>query len=149
MHSTDDRRANAERGPAATTIEQRLREAGIKPTRQRLVIAQVMLSQPQHLSADQLQEAVVRAGHEGVSKATIYNTLGLFSQMGLVREVIVDPNRVFYDSNVADHHHLYHVDSGALVDIRPDQVEVRCQLALSQQWDIDGIDVIIRVRTRA
>ena len=149
MHSTDDDRCViAERGPAAATIEQRLREAGIKPTRQRLVIAQVMLSRPQHLSADQLQEAVVRAGHEGVSKATIYNTLGLFSQMGLVREVIVDPNRVFYDSNVAEHHHLYHMDSGALVDIRSDQVEVRCQPELSQQWDVAGIDVIVRVRTR-
>ena len=130
-------------------IKQRLHAAGITPTRQRLVIAQVILSRPQHLSADQLQEAIVRAGHEGVSKATIYNTLGLFLQEGLVREVIVDPNRVFYDSNVADHHHLYHVDSGALVDIRPDQVEVLCQQELSQQWDIEGIDVIIRVRTRA
>ena len=149
MHSTDDNGCEiADHAPAAATIEQRLRGAGIKPTRQRLVIAQVMLSRAQHLSADQLQEAVVRAGHEGVSKATIYNTLGLFLQMGLVREVIVDPNRVFYDSNVAEHHHRYHIDSGALVDIHPEQVEVRCQPELAQQWDVAGIDVIVRVRSR-
>ena len=134
--------------PETDTIEQRLRAAGITPTRQRVAIARVMLSRPQHLSAEQLQDAVARAGYDGVSKATVYNTLGLFSQMGLVREVIVDPNRVFYDSNVNEHHHLYHMDSGALVDISPDQVDVRCLPGLPAELEVAGVDVIVRVRRR-
>lgn len=133
----------------APAIEQRLRAAGITPTRQRVAIAQVMLSRPQHLSADQLQLAVAEAGYKGVSKATIYNTLGLFSQVGLVREVIVDPNRVFYDSNVNEHHHLYHMDTGTLVDIGPDQIDVRCLPGLPSELDVAGVDVIVRVRQRA
>ena len=129
-------------------IERQLRAAGITPTRQRVAIASVMLSRRQHLSADQLQVAVALAGYEGVSKATIYNTLGLFSQMGLVREVIVDPNRVFYDSNVEKHHHLYDMDTGTLVDLDADQVDVRCLPGLPAELEVARIDVIFRVRHR-
>jgi Fur family iron response transcriptional regulator len=129
-------------------VEQRLRTVGITPTRQRVAIAKVMLSRPQHLSAEQLQDAVARAGYEGVSKATIYNTLGLFTQMGLVREVIVDPNRIFYDSNVSQHHHLYHMDTGTLVDIGFEQVDVRCLPGLPAELEVVGVEVIVRVRER-
>ena len=129
-------------------IKQQLRAVGITPTRQRVAIAQVMLSRPQHLSADQLQDADARAGYEGVSKATIYNTLGLFTQVGLVREVIVDPHRVFYDSNVNEHHHLYHMDTGMLVDIGPEQIDVRCLPGLPCELEVAGVEVIVRVRRR-
>jgi Fur family iron response transcriptional regulator len=133
---------------SAAGIDAQLRAVRITPTRQRVAIATVMLSRRQHLSADQLQDAVALAGYEGVSKATIYNTLGLFSQMGLVREVIVDPNRVFYDSNVDEHHHLYHVDTGTLVDIGVDLVDVRGQSGLPAELEVVGVDVIVRVRQR-
>ena len=136
-------------GRAGGDIEQRLRVVGITPTRQRVAIAKVMLSRPQHLSADQLQDAVAHAGYEGVSKATIYNTLRLFTQMRLVREVIVDPNRVFYDSNINEHHHLYHMDTGTLVDIDPQQVDIRCLPGLPAELEVAGIEVIVRVRRRS
>ena len=130
------------------TIESRLRAAGITPTRQRVAIATVMLSRAQHLSAEQLQDAIALAVYGGVSKATIYNTLGLFSQMGLVREVIVDPNRVFYDSNVEKHHHMYHIDTGTLVDIDADHVAVHHLPGLPAEMEVAGVDVIVRVRHR-
>lgn len=130
-------------------IEHRLRQSGMTPTRQRMAIASVMLARPQHLSADQLQEALVHAGHEGVSKATIYNTLGLFSQMGLVREVIVDPTRVFYDSNVSEHPHLYHMGTGTLVDLDPELVDVGSLSGLPSELEVAGVDVVVRVRQRS
>src|SRR5258706_2388562 len=87
-------------------LAQRLKACGITPTRQRVEIARVLLARPQHLAADEILARVNREGME-TSKATVYNTLKLFVEKGLIREVIVHPVRVFYDSNTLPHHHLY------------------------------------------
>ena len=76
-----------------------LRESGITPTHQRIKIGEVLFTCAQHLSAEQVLAAVNQEDEE-VSKATVYNTLGLFASHGLVREVIVDPSKVFYDSKL-------------------------------------------------
>ena len=91
--------------------ERRLRALGIRPTSQRIKIAMVVLATPQHVSAEAVL-ARVNQVDPVVSKATVYNTLGLFSQFGLVRELMVDRSEVFYDSNVSDHFHLS-VDHGS------------------------------------
>ncbi|MFN2310387.1 MAG: Fur family transcriptional regulator, partial [Gammaproteobacteria bacterium] len=92
-----------------TQVIERLRSHGITPTQQRVEIAQVLFARHQHLSADQVLTQV-NAHDASVSKATVYNTLGLFAEKGLLREVIVDPAKVFYDSNLDPHHHLFHMD---------------------------------------
>jgi Fur family iron response transcriptional regulator len=97
-------------------VARMLRDHGILPTQQRLMIARVLFEHHQHYSADQVMSSV-NEGRERVSKATVYNTLGLFARNGLVREVIVDPTRVFYDPNTSNHHHFYNVDTGELIDI--------------------------------
>ncbi len=122
-----------------------LRQAGIIPTQQRLDIALVMLTKPQHLSADQVLELVNRA-RKSVSKATVYNTLSLFSRTGVVREVRLDPNRVFYDSNTADHYHLYNEDTGILTDVATGCVRREALPPLPEGTALTGIDVIIRIR---
>ena len=118
----------------------------IQPTQQRIDIAQIMFSRPQHLSAEQVLTAVNQS-RPSVSKATVYNTLGLFADKGLVRQVIVDPSRVFYDSNTSDHHHIYNIDSGTLTDIETDQLTVSGVPALPDGMVTQGIDVIIRVKS--
>ena len=118
----------------------------IQPTQQRIDIAQIMFSRPQHLSAEQVLTAVNQS-RPSVSKATVYNTLGLFADKGLVRQVIVDPSRVFYDSNTSDHHHIYNIDSGTLTDIGPGQLTVSGVPALPEGMVTQGIDVIIRVKS--
>ncbi|MCP5141569.1 MAG: transcriptional repressor [Chromatiales bacterium] len=123
----------------------RLRACGISPTAQRVEIARALLSRPQHLSADQVL-AVVNRERSSVSKATIYNTLALFAEKGLVREVIVDPSRVFYDSNTEPHHHLYQVEDGALSDIALNSIALDGLPALPEGMEIDRVDVIVRVR---
>lgn len=121
-----------------------LRGAGITPTHQRVKIGEVLFSRQQHLSAEQVMIAV-NLEDEGVSKATVYNTLGVFAQHGLVREVIVDPSKVFYDSNLNKHHHLYYSDSGELEDIDNENIEVSKLPDLPDDLQIEDVDVIIRV----
>ncbi len=97
-------------------IINKLVDADITPTQQRVVIGIVLLTKHQHLSADQILTQVNRNTHH-VSKATVYNTLALFVQKGLAKEVCVDSSKVFYDSNTGPHHHFYNVSTGSLVDI--------------------------------
>ena len=129
---------------AAEHIAEHLRVHGITPTQQRVDIAEILFTRAQHLSADQVLE-VVNQDQALVSKATVYNTLGLFARKGLVREVIVDPSKVFYDSNVEAHHHFYNVDTGELIDIDAENVRLENLPALPEGTEADGIEIVIRV----
>ncbi|MEO7557759.1 MAG: Fur family transcriptional regulator [Gammaproteobacteria bacterium] len=122
-----------------------LRAHRITPTQQRVEIAQILFAKPQHLSAEQVL-GMANERQPVVSKATIYNTLGLFAEQGLIREVIVDPSKVFYDSNVLSHHHFYNVDTGTLTDIESDHIAIGALPNLPEGTVAAGIDVIIRVR---
>ena len=124
-----------------------LRAHGVMPTHQRLEIAQVMLSRQQHLSADQVL-SLVNAVDAETSKATVYNTLKLFVAKGLLRELIVDPCKVFYDSNIRDHHHFYDTASGRLTDIPSDQILLQALPPLPEGTEAAGVDIIIRIRPR-
>jgi len=125
-----------------------LRAHGILPTQQRLLIARVLFSQHRHYSAD-LVMTRVNEGRDRVSKATVYNTLGLFARNGLVREVIVDPTRVFYDPNTSDHHHFYNMDSGELTDIHSSALKISELPEMPEGTVAAGVDVIIRVRNES
>lgn len=125
-----------------------LRRHGIAPTHQRLEIAQVLFSRCQHLAADQIL-AMVNERHAETSKATVYNTLNLFRDRGLIREVIVDPKRVFYDPNTGPHHHLYNVDTGEITDIASDALTLSGMPELPPGMVTEGVDIIVRVRAGA
>jgi len=125
-----------------------LQQKGILPTPQRIEIARILLERPQHLSAEQIIETL-KAADSGVSKATVYNTLNLFSERGLVREVMVDPVRKFYDSTTHAHHHFYNVDTGELCDIPDDQVQFLNLPELPEGTQRESVEVLIRVRDRA
>ncbi len=126
-------------------ITQILRQHDISPTKQRVEIAQMLLSRKQHLSAEQVLEEVNKRGAK-VSKATIYNTLGLFARKGLIKELVVDPSKVFYDSNVSDHYHFYNVDTGELMDIEMTELNVSRLPSLPPGTRAEGVDVIIKIR---
>jgi len=124
-----------------------LQSRGVTPTQQRIEIAAILLERPQHLSAEEVLNRVNR--HEAqVSKATVYNTLGLFALKGLVREVIVDPTKVVYDSNTRPHHHLYDIATGSLTDIDADAIPIGGLPELPDDVVVEGVDVVIRVRGR-
>jgi Fur family iron response transcriptional regulator len=127
-------------------IVQLLATRGVFPTPQRVEVALVILSKPQHLSADQVI-AGIRAGGSRVSKATVYNTLNLFCERGLLRTVEVDPTRQYYDSTIEAHHHFYNVDTGELTDIPVGAVTLNVNTALPPGTQQAGVDVVIRVRS--
>ena len=121
---------------------------GILPTPQRLEVADVLLEKPQHMSADQIIERLREAG-SGVSKATVYNTLNLFAARGVVREVMVDPVRKYYDSTTHPHHHFYNVDTGELRDIPDEQVRFSELPDLPEGTESESVEVLIRIRGSA
>lgn len=127
---------------------ERLRAHGVTPTHQRVEIAQVLFDRCEHLSADQIL-ALVNARHAETSKATVYNTLKLFVEKKLIRELIVDPDRTVYDPNTAPHHHLYDVVTGRLTDVPADDIRVVGMPPLPPGTVADGIDIIIRTRPAA
>ncbi|MGE0386738.1 MAG: Fur family transcriptional regulator [Gammaproteobacteria bacterium] len=131
----------------APEVERLLEAHGITPTAQRVDIARVLLAAPQHLSADQVLARLHVTGAP-VSKATVYNTLGLFAARGLIRQVIVDPTKVFFDSNTAAHHHFYNADSGELTDIDRAALVTGDLPEPPAGTEIAAVDVIIRVRAR-
>ncbi len=131
--------------PTRESLASQLRHFGIQPTQQRLEIAQVLFERPQHLSADQLL-AKLNLQETLASKATVYNTLNLFVQKGLVREVIVDPAKVFYDPSTHPHHHFYNVDTGELMDIGNDALTVGDLPPPPAGTCTEGVDVIVRIR---
>ena len=122
-----------------------LRAHGINPTHQRIEIAHALFTRMTHLSADQIM-AIVNARHSEVSKATVYNTLGLFVERKLIREVIVNAGKVFYDPNTREHHHMYDVDSGELKDIPASDLKITGTPILPPGMVSEGVDIIIRVR---
>jgi Fur family iron response transcriptional regulator len=124
-----------------------LREHGITPTHQRMEIAQVLYTRREHLSADQIL-AIVNARHAETSKATVYNTLKLFLEKKIIRELVVDPARIVYDPNTAPHHHLYDVVTGQLTDIPAGDIRVLGLPSLPPGVETEGVDIIVRTRPR-
>jgi Fur family iron response transcriptional regulator len=132
---------------AGMDIAGKLRSHGVTPTAQRVEIATVLLARPQHLSAEQIIDRL-KANGSRVSKATVYNSLNLFSETGLVREINVDPARKYYDSTTHPHHHFYHVGTGELLDIDSDQLSIRDLPPLPRGTEKEGVEVLIRIRDR-
>jgi Fur family iron response transcriptional regulator len=134
--------------PPSSSAAQRLAACGIRVTPQRLQLASLLLSAPQHLSAEQIAEAL-RQGGTRVSKATVYNTLNLFAARGLIRQVNLDGNCAWFDSNVAPHYHFHDQQTGALLDVEPRDVQFSRLPAPPSGMEVAGIDVVIRLRRRS
>ena len=122
-----------------------LRDHGITPTAQRVKIAMVLMERPQHLSADQVLARTNVTG-KPVSKATVYNTLGLFTRHGLIQELTVDSSRAFYDSSTHGHSHFYNPETQELTDIPAGQLQLSLPETLPEGTEIDRVDVVIHLR---
>jgi Fur family iron response transcriptional regulator len=133
--------------PCLTAI---LRMAGLRPTRQRVALAELLLGGPhRHVSAEELHaEAQVARVH--VSLATVYNTLHQFQEAGLLREVAVDASRSYFDTDTSDHHHFYIEDEQRVIDIPPNSIFIQGLPEPPKGMMVTHVDVVVRVRkTRA
>jgi Fur family iron response transcriptional regulator len=125
---------------------ERLTQAGLRPTRQRLALAKLLLEKgPRHLTAEELYHEAHDAGI-AVSLATVYNTLHQFTSVGLLREVVVDMGQSYFDTNTTHHHHFFDEGTGRLTDIPEDDVEIGRLPAPPSGSEIDRVEVIVRLR---
>jgi len=119
----------------------------ISPTRQRVEIAEFLFQRPQHLSAETILDGVTVAGNR-VSRATVYNTMGLFASKGVVREILIDRERVFYDTNTSVHQHLYNVDTGELCDVYDAKANTVAEPQLPDGLRIIDTDIVFKVTSK-
>jgi Fur family transcriptional regulator, iron response regulator len=125
---------------------QRLRAAGLRPTRQRLVLAELLLENgDRHVTAEQLHGEALAAGIP-VSLATVYNALHQFTEAGLLREAVVEPGRSYFDTNTAEHHHFFCEATGRLQDIPARQLSVSGLPLPPAGTEIRRVDIIVRIR---
>lgn len=126
-----------------------LRDAGLRPTRQRVSLAELLYSKGnRHISAEILHEEAVRA-KVPVSLATVYNTLHQFTEAGLLREVAIDGTKTYFDTNVHDHHHFFIEGENRVVDIPNDGVVIGRIPQAPEGMEIVRIDVVVRVRPKS
>ncbi len=125
-----------------------LREHRIAPTSQRVTIGRVLFACDQHLTAEELLTAL-RAEGQRVSKATVYNTLNLFAEKGLLRTVNAEGGRSAFDSNTRPHFHFHVEDTGELIDVAPGEVEFARLPPLPAGTESLGVEVVIRLRRKA
>jgi Fur family iron response transcriptional regulator len=133
--------------PPPVRIAHELHRHGLKPTKQRLRIAEILMSVPTHMTADQIL-TVLRQEGDRVSKATVYNTLKVLAQRGLVRQINVDPERAVYDSTRGPHHHFHDLETGELHDIPPSDIEFSRFPTLPEGMEADSVEIVIRLRKK-
>ncbi|MEL6374079.1 MAG: iron response transcriptional regulator IrrA [Pseudomonadota bacterium] len=127
-------------------LTERLREAGLRPTRQRLALsARLFANGDRHATAEMLHEEVVRAG-ERVSLATVYNTLHQFKRAGLLRELTVEGAKTYFDTNTSDHSHYFDETTGAVMDIPVQDLQIERMPTPPEGYEISHIDVVVRLR---
>lgn len=132
---------------AEQMMRKRLEAAGLRPTRQRISLGGILFGRgDRHVSAEALHAEAAAAG-ESVSLATVYNTLRAFTGAGLVRELTIDANRVYFDTNIGPHHHFFDERNGALTDIPAELISIEGVPTPPEGAEIEAIDVIVRVKT--
>ncbi|MZR29603.1 iron response transcriptional regulator IrrA [Sneathiella litorea] len=128
-------------------LEKKLRNAQLRPTKQRLALAQLLYADgDRHITAERLHSEAIEAG-VAISLATIYNNLHQFTSAGLLREVVVDSSRSYFDTNIAPHHHFFHEQTGKLEDIAVNDLKVDNIPPLPEGMEISSVDVIVRVNS--
>lgn len=131
-----------------TDIVEKLRSAGLRPTRQRVVLSELLFaSGDRHVSAEVLHDEALARGHQ-ISLATVYNTLRQFERAGLLRELAIDGNRSYFDTNTHNHSHFFIEEDGELVDIPSGAIAVDQLPPPPPGMEICHIDVVVRVRKK-
>ncbi len=139
--------ANEER-PFAQALA-RLRTVNLRPTRQRLALVRLLFENgDRHVSAELLHAQALSSGVK-ISLATVYNTLHQFTDVGLLKRLVVDGGKTYFDTNIDDHHHFFVEEDGTLLDISAEGISVEGLPALPPGLETQRVDVIVRVKRAA
>lgn len=133
---------------AIEMIDQRVRDAGLRPTRQRVALARLLFAKgDRHLSAEELHEEAVDAGVP-VSLATVYNALHQFTQAGLLRILAIEGAKTYFDTNTSDHHHFFVEGENRVFDIDNGPVRVLNLPEPPEGMEICNVDIVVRLRPK-
>ena len=133
---------------ASGAVDKRVRDAGLRPTRQRVALAELLFAKgDRHLSAEELHEEALAAGVP-VSLATVYNSLHQFTEAGLLRILAIEGSRTYFDTNTSDHHHFYVEDENRIFDVEGEAMSVHNIPELPEGMEIANIDIVIRLRPK-
>lgn len=133
---------------SAVHIKRKLQDSGLRPTRQRVALAELLFAKgDRHLAAEDLHEEAARSG-VAVSLATVYNTLHQFTGAGLLRVLAVEGSRTYFDTNTSDHHHFFVEDEGEVIDVPVSTLKVENLPEPPEGMEIANIDVVIRLRRK-
>ncbi|KWV41354.1 MULTISPECIES: iron response transcriptional regulator IrrA [Rhizobium] len=133
---------------APLTIEARLRHAGLRPTRQRVALGDLLFAKgDRHLTVEELHEEAVQAGVP-VSLATVYNTLHQFTEAGMIRVLAVESAKTYFDTNVSDHHHFFVEGENDVLDIPVSNLTIGNLPEPPEGLEIAHVDVVIRLRAK-
>ncbi|MBI1276317.1 transcriptional repressor [bacterium] len=129
-------------------IQDKLKEAGLRPTQQRVLLARkIWGTGHRHITAECLYQEV-RDSEGSVSLATVYNTLHQFTEAGLLKEIRIDGDRCMYDTNVCAHHHFMNIETGVLQDIAFGDIQVSAIPDAPEGTCVSGIEVIVRIKSK-
>jgi Fur family iron response transcriptional regulator len=143
-----DATAIGRRGCPLSDLRERLRRAGLRPTRQRLSLGWLLFGRgDRHLTAEMLYDEAMRA-KVPVSLATVYNTLHQFTEAGLLRQLALDGSKAYFDTNPSEHHHFYLEEEGAVMDMPDCGITVDSLPDAPEGMEIAGVEVIVRLRRR-
>ena len=132
----------------SVAVDKRVREAGLRPTRQRIALADLLFAKgDRHLSAEELHEEAIAAGVP-VSLATVYNALHQFTQAGLLRILAVEGAKTYFDTNTSDHHHFYSEGENRIFDIESGPVTVSNLPEPPEGMEIANVDIVGRLRAK-
>jgi Fur family iron response transcriptional regulator len=144
MRSTASKAVSAQKSDLVAKI----RAAGLRPTRQRIALGKLLFAEhDRHVTAESLHQEASRSGAK-LSLATVYNTLHQFTGAGLLRQVIVDGEKKYFDTNVGDHHHFYFEDEDLLADIPGDDVKIEGLPRPPAGTEIERVEVVVRLKSR-
>ncbi len=140
--------ADSELDCSTLGLMNKLRDAGLRPTRQRLSLAHMLYSKGnRHVSAEALHEEAEVAGVP-VSLATVYNTLHQFTEAGLLRAVAVESSKTYFDTNTSDHHHFFIESENRVVDVPASHITVSDLPEPPEGMEVARVDVIVRLRKK-
>ena len=130
------------------SVDERVRRAGLRPTRQRVALADLLFAKgDRHLSAELLHEEALAAGVP-VSLATVYNTLHQFTEAGLLRILAVEGSKTYFDTNISDHHHFFIEGENTVFDIMSGPIRVSNLPEPPEGMEIVNVDVVVRLRRK-
>jgi Fur family iron response transcriptional regulator len=137
----------ARRGCPVSALKDRLRDVGLRPTRQRISLGWILFAKgDRHVTAELLYEEAMRA-RVPVSLATVYNTLHQFTEAGLLRQLAVDGSKSYFDTNTSEHHHFFVEGDDSLLDV-PSEIAVGDLPTPPEGMEIARVDVIVRLRRK-